>query len=144
MREVRYMLDEVDQKIIEILKKNARNSFAKIAEEINLSETDVRNRIKKLLDNEVIKRFTIEVDEELQIKAIILISATPSRDTPDISQEIIKLDGVSYLYELTGEYDIIAILSTTTLEKLNKCIEKIRVIDGILSTNTSLILRSWF
>ena len=138
------MLDEVDQKIIEILKKNARNSFAKIAEEINLSETDVRNRIKKLLDNEVIKRFTIEVDEELQIKAIILISATPSRDTPDISQEIIKLDGVSYLYELTGEYDIIAILSTTTLEKLNKCIEKIRVIDGILSTNTSLILRSWF
>jgi len=138
------VLDETDQKIIDLLKKDARTPYVKIAEAVELSETAVRKRIKNLQENKIIKRFTIEVDEERQTKAIALISTQASTHTPEISQRFIKIGGVSHLYEVTGDYDIIAILSTTTIEELNRTLEKIRLTEGVIRTNTSLVLRSWF
>jgi len=137
-------LDEIDQKIIDLLKKDSRTSFVKIADEVGLSETAVRKRIKNLQDNRIIKRFTIEVDEEQQTKAIAMIETQASMHTPEISQKFIKIEGVSYLFETTGEYDIIAVLSTTTIEELNRTLEEIRLTEGVIRTNTSLVLRSWF
>ncbi|MFX1555037.1 MAG: AsnC family transcriptional regulator, partial [Promethearchaeota archaeon] len=72
------MLDEIDQKIIDLLKKDSRTSFVKIAEEVGLSETAVRKRIKNLQDSFIIKRFTIEVDEEQQTKAVAMIETQAS------------------------------------------------------------------
>ena len=138
------MLDEIDQKIIDLLKKDSRTSFVKIAEEVGLSETAVRKRIKNLQDNGIIRRFTVEVDEEQQTKAIAMIETQASMHTPEISQKFIEIEGVSYLFETTGEYDIIAVLSTTTIEELNRTLEKIRLTEGVIRTNTSLVLRSWF
>ena len=138
------MLDQIDQKIIDLLKKDSRTSFVKIAEEVGLSETAVRKRIKNLQDNGIIKRFTVEVDEEQQTRAIAMIETQASMHTPEISQKFIAIDGVSHLYEVTGEYDIIAVLSTTTIEELNRTLEKIRLTEGVIRTNTSLVLRSWF
>jgi DNA-binding Lrp family transcriptional regulator len=136
--------DEIDQKIIDLLKKDSRTSFVKIADLVGLSETAVRKRIKNLQDNGIIRRFTVEVDEEQQTKAIAMIETQASMHTPEISQKFIEIEGVSYLFETTGEYDIIAVLSTTTIEELNRTIEKIRLTEGVIRTNTSLVLRSWF
>jgi DNA-binding Lrp family transcriptional regulator len=138
------MLDEIDQKIIDILKKDSRTSFVKIAEEVGLSETAIRKRIKNLQESSIIKRFTIEVDEKQQTNAIAMIETQASFHTPEISQKFIGIEGVSYLFETTGEYDIIAVLSTTTIEELNRTLEKIRLTEGVIRTNTSLVLRSWF
>jgi DNA-binding Lrp family transcriptional regulator len=139
-----FPLDDIDQKIIDLLKKDSRTSFVKIAEVVGLSETAVRKRIKNLQDNSTIRRFTVEVDEEQQTKAIAMIETQASMHTPEISQKFIKIEGVSYLFETTGEYDIIAILSTTTIEELNRTLEEIRLTEGVIRTNTSLVLRSWF
>jgi Lrp/AsnC family transcriptional regulator of lysine biosynthesis len=138
------LLDQTDQKIIDLLKKDSRTSFVKIADAVELSETAVRKRIKNLQDNGIIKRFTVEIDEEQQTKAIAMIETQASMHTPEISQKFIEIEGVSYLFETTGEYDIIAILSTTTIEELNRTLEKIRLTEGVIRTNTSLVLRSWF
>ncbi len=138
------MLDEIDQKIIDLLKKDSRTSFVKIAEVVGLSETAVRKRIKVLLEHGTIRRFTVEIDEEQQTKAIAMIETQASKHTPEISQKFIKIEGVSYLFETTGEYDIIAVLSTTTIEELNRTLEEIRLTEGVIRTNTSLVLRSWF
>lgn len=137
-------LDETDQKIIDILKKDARTAFVKIAQVVGLSETAVRKRINNMQENKIIKKFTIEVDEKKQTKAIALVSTEASTHTPEISRNLIEIEGVSQLYEVTGEHDIIAVLSTTTLEELNRTLEKIRLTEGVISTNTSLVLRSWF
>ncbi|WP_287588666.1 Lrp/AsnC family transcriptional regulator [Candidatus Borrarchaeum sp.] len=137
-------MDDIDQKIIDLLKKDSRTSFVKIADAVELSETAVRKRIKNLQDNGIIKRFTVEIDEEQQTKAIAMIETQASMHTPEISQKFIEIEGVSYLFETTGEYDIIAVLSTTTIEELNRTLEKIRLTEGVIRTNTSLVLRSWF
>ncbi len=139
-----FPLDDIDQKIIDLLKKDSRTSFVKIADAVELSETAVRKRIKNLQDNGIIKRFTVEIDEEQQTKAIAMIETQASMHTPEISQKFIEIEGVSYLFETTGEYDIIAVLSTTTIEELNRTLEKIRLTEGVIRTNTSLVLRSWF
>jgi DNA-binding Lrp family transcriptional regulator len=56
--------DKVDEKIIEYLKENSRESFVDIGKKLKLSESAVRRRVKNLVDSNTIKRFTLEMGEE--------------------------------------------------------------------------------
>lgn len=135
-------LDDVDRKILEILKRDARLPFLKVAEEVGISEGAVRRRVKKLMEAKVLKRFTIETFEE-EASAIMLISVDPAIPTFKVSSELKKIDGVKKVYEVTGESDIVALLSAKTMDELNACIDKARSIEGTLKTNTLMVLRSW-
>ncbi|MEM1588213.1 MAG: Lrp/AsnC family transcriptional regulator [Candidatus Bathyarchaeia archaeon] len=134
-------MDELDKKIIEILKGDSRAPFLKIAKQIGISEAAVRQRVKKLVEAGVLKRFTIEVKEEAS--AIMLISADPSTPTFKISNELKKINGVEKVYEVTGESDIVVFLSTRNIDELNACIDKVREVKGVIKTNTLMVLRSW-
>ena len=134
-------MDEIDNKIIEILKKDARKPFVEIGKELGLSEGAVRRRVKNLIKNNVITRFTIEVDKGHSVRAITFITIDPGVPTPSVSEKLATLDGVEGVYELTGEYDVAAIVSANSVAGLNKCIEEIRKIEGVKNTNTVLVLR---
>lgn len=136
-------MDEIDEKIIGILKENGRMSYIDIGEKTNLSEGAVRRRIKTLLESGIIKKFTIQVSIEKGAKAITLLSIKPSIPTSEISEILIKIDGVQNTFEVTGEYDIAAILASSNAEQINRCIDKIRGIEGVNNTNTMIILREW-
>nr|MDP8942301.1 AsnC family transcriptional regulator [Thermoproteota archaeon] len=69
-------IDSLDDKIIRILQSDSRKSFVEIADEIGLSESAVRRRVKNLIDNGIIKRFTIELDAGNKTSAITLISVS--------------------------------------------------------------------
>jgi DNA-binding Lrp family transcriptional regulator len=134
-------IDELDKKIIEILKLDSRVPFLKIANQIGVSEAAVRQRVKKLVETGVLKRFTIEVRDEAS--AIMLISVDPSTPTFKISNELKKINGVEKVYEVTGESDIVVFLSTMNIDELNSCIDKVREVEGVIKTNTLMVLRSW-
>lgn len=136
-------MDEIDEKIIRILKENGRISYIDIGEKTSLSEGAVRRRVKTLLESGIIKKFTIQVGIEKGAKAITLLSIKPSMPTSEISEILIKIDGVQSTYEVTGEYDIAAILASSNAERINYCIDKIRGIEGVNNTNTMIILREW-
>lgn len=57
-------LDDIDLKIIKMLKKDSRMSFRKISSVCGVSETSIRRRVKKMLDGEYIKQFTIIINED--------------------------------------------------------------------------------
>ncbi|MEM2759672.1 MAG: HTH-type transcriptional regulator LysM [Nitrososphaerales archaeon] len=135
-------LDKIDEKIISILKGDARKPFVEIAQEVGLSESAVRRRVKNLLDNGSIKRFTIEVGASNKTSAITLISVSPSTDTSKVSEKLKTLRGVDVVYEITGQYDIVAIVSASTITEINKCIDDVRRIEGVDDTNTVIILRT--
>lgn len=137
-----YKLDEKDMKIIEILRKNARASFTEIAKQLNLSEGAVRRRVEHLENSGIIKRFTIETSLPV-VRAIILVSTTPEVPNPTISKGIRGIDGVDWVYEVTGQFDIVAIVSGQDMTFINKCIDEIRSIKGVLHTNTLIVLREW-
>jgi Lrp/AsnC family transcriptional regulator of lysine biosynthesis len=136
------MVDEVDEKIIEILKENARTTYVDLGKALGLSEGTVRNRIQALTDSGVIKRFTVELSLGVGVRALIMISVDPQRPTQEISDKVLKLPGVERIYEVTGEYDVVTVVSSSTIENLNRTIEEIRVIDGVVKTNTVIVLRT--
>ncbi len=136
------MLDNTDERIIEILKKNGRRSFVDIAEEVGLSESAIRRRVKALIDNGIIKRFTVELSTPDKTSALTLISVNPSIDTSMVSEKLKTLGGIDVVYEITGQYDIVAIMSASTIAEINKCIDNVRRIEGVDDTNTVIILRT--
>ncbi len=135
-------LDKIDEKIISILKADARKAFVEIAQEIGLSESAVRRRVKNLVDMGAIKKFTIEMGLSNKTSAITLISVSPSTDTSKVSERLKSLKGVDTVYEITGQYDIVAIVSAPTIAEINKSIDEVRRINGVDDTNTVIILRT--
>jgi DNA-binding Lrp family transcriptional regulator len=134
--------DEIDEKIIRILQENSRRPFVDIANEIGLSESAVRRRVKNLVDAAVIKRFTIELGASDKTSAITLISVASTADTSAVSNRLMNLNGVKVVYEITGQYDIAAIIAAPTIADINKCIDDIRKIDGVSDTDTVIILKT--
>jgi len=135
-------LDKTDEKIISILKADARKAFVEIAQEIGLSESAVRRRVKNLVEVGAIKKFTIEMGLSNKTSAITLISVSPSIDTSKVSERLKSLKGVDTVYEITGQYDIVAIVSAPTIAEINKSIDEVRRISGVDDTNTVIILRT--
>ncbi|MBS3926189.1 MAG: Lrp/AsnC family transcriptional regulator [Nitrosarchaeum sp.] len=133
--------DKVDEKIINFLKEDSRESFVDIGKKLKLSESAVRRRVKNLVDSGTIKRFTVEVGEENATSAIVLISVDSTTETSKVSEKLAKLDGVKVVYEITGQYDIITIISATNISEINTSIDALRKIPGVIDTNTVIILR---
>ncbi|MCH8085174.1 MAG: HTH-type transcriptional regulator LysM [Nitrosopumilus sp.] len=133
--------DKVDEKIIEYLKENSRESFVDIGKKLKLSESAVRRRVKNLLGSGVIKKFTLELGEENATSAIVLLSVDSATDTSKVSSKLIKLEGVKTVYEITGQYDITVIISAATITEINNSIDALRKIPGVVDTNTVIILK---
>jgi len=133
--------DKVDEKIIEYLKENSRESFVDIGKKLKLSESAVRRRVKNLVDSKTIKRFTLEMGEENVTSAIVLVSVDSATDTSKVSLKLAKLEGVKTVYEITGQYDITTIISATNISEINNSIDALRKISGVIDTNTVIILR---
>lgn len=135
-------MDEIDEKILKILKENSRTTYVDIGRALGLSEGTVRNRVQSLIDSGVISKFTIEVSLSVGVRALIMISVNPSTPTTTVSNAVQKLSGVERIYEVTGEYDIVTVVSSSNIEGLNQTIEAIRVIPGVEKTNTIIVLKT--
>jgi len=134
-------MDEKDKEIIRILKNDGRAGYSDIGKKVGLSEGAVRKRIKVLVDARVIRKFTVKVGVAEGAEAITLLSTNPSSPTHEVSEKIRKISNVETVYEVTGEYDIVAVISGMSVVEVNECIEKIRRVDGIMKTNTMIVLR---
>jgi Lrp/AsnC family transcriptional regulator for asnA, asnC and gidA len=140
--EVSAQVDETDEKIIRILQADSRRAFVDIANEIGLSESAVRRRVKNLVDRTIIKRFTIELGVSDKTSAITLISVASTADTSAVSDQLMNLNGVKVVYEITGQYDIAAIIAAPAIADINKCIDDVRKIEGVSDTDTVIILKT--
>ncbi len=134
-------MDEIDKAIIRILSKDARRNFTAIGKELKLSEGAVRRRVRNLIEKGVIKSFTIEVERGYQVKAFTFVSVNPNTPTPTVAEALRRVKGVEAVYEITGQYDVVALLAVSDMAELNKGIEDIRHIQGVRDTNTAIILR---
>ncbi|MEM1581119.1 MAG: Lrp/AsnC family transcriptional regulator [Candidatus Bathyarchaeia archaeon] len=136
-------IDDVDKEIIRKLQSDARISFRKIAENLNVSEATIFIRVKKLLKKGIIKGFTAIVSPEMlgkNITAFILINADPKK-LHNVLEALSKIDDIYEVYDVTGTYYAIAKVRTENQIKLAKIIDEIGMIDGVTSTETALVLR---
>tara|TARA_B110001454_G_scaffold218434_1_gene246379 strand:+ start:2750 stop:3178 length:429 start_codon:yes stop_codon:yes gene_type:complete len=131
--------DDTDEKILGFLRDDSRESFVVIGKKLKLSESAVRRRVKNMVNNGIIEKFTIE---EQNASAIVLISVDSSIDTSKVSVKLTKLNAVKTVYEITGQYDISVIIKAPNITEINACIDDLRKIPGVIDTNTVIILRT--
>jgi Lrp/AsnC family transcriptional regulator, involved in the regulation of lysine biosynthesis len=136
-------VDDTDRQILQILKNDGRAGYGHIGKEVGLSEGAIRKRIKTLADSGVIRKFTVKVGVGEGAEAITLLATNPSFPTQIVSERIRAIRNVETTYEVTGEYDIVVVISGMNVAEVNECIEKIRRVEGIMKTNTMIVLRSW-
>ncbi|MBS7654221.1 MAG: Lrp/AsnC family transcriptional regulator [Candidatus Bathyarchaeia archaeon] len=137
-------IDEVDREILRMLQDDARISFKKIAEKLNLSEATIFVRVRKLLKKKIIRRFTVIISPETlgkNITAFVLINADPKK-LQKVLESLSRIDDVYEVYDVTGSYYVIVKVRTEDQNKLAKMIDEIGLIDGVVSTETALVLRS--
>lgn len=137
-------LDKKNIEILKILQKDGRASYTKLSKEIGISETAIYMRIKKLMNEGYIKKIQAILDLSklgLNLMAFIGIKATPSK-YDDVLKALIKIPEICELYDITGEYYCLAKVISTDQEGLAKILDKIGHIDGIISSDTKIVLRT--
>ena len=128
----------MDEKIISILKMDARRTNVDIARELGTSEGTVRARIKKLISSGQIRKFTIKTKSR-NITAFIDVKVDTNSLTRDISLAIKDIPGVESVYEISGDYDIVVLVDVENTDRLNYIIDSIRKL-GVEGTRTRMIL----
>ena len=128
-------MDEKDRSILEILKDDGRGSYTEIAEEVDVSEATVRNRVEKMRENNVIEKFTVETRSS-RPKAVVMARVETGRDIEKVIEELPDTE----VYEVTGEYDLILEVEEESNKKINETLDKIRAVNGVETTETYMVL----
>lgn len=132
------MADTTDDTIISLLKQDGRMPFVDIAKAIGLTEGAVRARVSKLRKKGSIRRFTVDTKDD--VKAIVLIATSRSVSTTIVANAIKKL-GIDKTYEISGNFDIVCLIESNSIEDVNSTVERIRALNGVTDTSTSLVLK---
>lgn len=136
-------MDEIDEKIIEALKKNSRSSYKDLARGTHISDVAIHKRIKKLKG--IIRKFTILVDQKSvgkEITAILMIKCEIGK-SPEIANRLSQVEDIREVYTTVGEYDIIAKIRTDNMDSLKEITEKeLMDIKGLNEVRTSIVFES--
>ena len=137
-------IDNLDLKILSELSNDASVSVPKLSEKINVNSSVVYSRIKRLLKQKLIQRYTIEVkDKELgySVKSVTGINMdSKKRDT--IIDELFNINGGREISEVTGRFDIMVTMYAKTLSDMHKVVsEKIGKIEGILGSESFIEMK---
>lgn len=137
-------IDDLDLKIIKELQRDGRASYRDIADHMKVSEGTVYNRVNKLLESKIIRKFIPEVDySKLGYDITVLIGLTSEGGKlPDIERRITESPNVNAVYDVTGEYDAIIVAQFRNREELNDFVKSLLAIDGVKRTNTMLVLNT--
>jgi DNA-binding Lrp family transcriptional regulator len=132
-------MDENDERLIALLREDSRTPNVQLAEEIGITEGTVRARIKRLLEEGIIRSFTIRTATR-NIKALVEVQIEVNVHTSQIARQIMDMNAVEAVYEVAGAVDIIAVVDVMTMSELNDVIEEIRSHGSIIATQTKMVL----
>ena len=132
-------MDDLDREILTILRRDSRTPYTEIADRVGTSEGTVRNRVERLIDEGVIERFTVATRTG-NVKAMVEIGVAVDVDTDDISGRMADWSGVDFVWQVSGEEDVVVVADTADTGALNELITSARELDEVVSTKTRLIL----
>ena len=134
-------MDIVDLKILELLKENSRMSFNDISLNVGKTEATIRRRVKKLTEDEIIKRFTIEytVDNKPRTRATVKVEPD-FKEIKRILKELLEIEEITDIWRLSGDCGLFMRVEIPSIENFNPLIEeKISQIKGVKIVETCFI-----
>lgn len=138
------MVDELDEFILRELRKDARQSYRKIAEKLKVATGTIQNRIQKMEREKVIKKYHVDIDyAALGYKVSAIIALCLNRASLKEVEEILeKNPNVFGIYDVTGEYDVFISVSFKSMEDMNEFITKELKDPRITKSVTFVILKT--
>jgi Lrp/AsnC family transcriptional regulator for asnA, asnC and gidA len=139
------LLDDVNLRIIDILSKDSSTPFVEVAKQIGISDATVHIRVKKLISEGIISKFTISVDNDLlgyDHLAFIGINVEPGFADEAIA-ELSNLEEVLEIHEMHGAFDLLLKVRAKDLNQMRDLVEKkIRKLRRILETELMTVLKT--
>ena len=138
-------MDATDRELVSLLRKDARTSVAILARKLGVSRGTVSNRITKLEDAGTIVGYTVRLRPDAQpnqIKAWMGV-AVEGNETRSVIASLLGEPGVATLHDTNGRWDLLAELRASNLSELSQVLERIRLVRGISSTETSIHLETY-
>jgi DNA-binding Lrp family transcriptional regulator len=135
-------MDTTDRQLLSLLRANARTSVAAMAKALGVARGTVQNRLARLEADGVIQGYTVRLklaDEDRRIRALMTVAVEGNR-TDEVLRALRGDPAVCALHTTNGRWDIVAELQTDSLEAVDRVLGRIRQIDGISNTETSLLL----
>ncbi|MEM7048383.1 MAG: Lrp/AsnC family transcriptional regulator [Acidobacteriota bacterium] len=130
------------RELLRELETNARQSTAELARKLKVSRSTVQNRLERLEESGIIAGYTIRYGPEADrdgLRAHVMVRVNPNLSLP-IRETLRKRTEIRALYSISGEYDLIAVVEASSPDALLQLLDCIRGLDGVLETNTSVLL----
>ena len=132
-------MDELDRQILTILRRDARTPYTEIADRVGTSEGTVRNRVEQMVEDGIIERFTVATSTG-NVRAMIEVGVDVNVDTAAVSDRMIEWKEVDFVWQVSGDEDIVLVVDAADTERVNELITRARELDEVVSTKTRLIL----
>jgi DNA-binding Lrp family transcriptional regulator len=135
-------LDDVDERLLSLLRDDARQTIAQLAKELGISRGAIYSRLARLEEEKVVAGYTVRLGHAFaasRIRAHMMIKTLP-RFHREVEAALAALPQVQAIHAISGEYDIIAMLEAEDSAQLNEMIDEVGLLDGVERTTTSVIL----
>jgi DNA-binding Lrp family transcriptional regulator len=137
------MMDDLDRRLLALLRDDSRAPVAALAGKLKVSRGTVQNRIQKMMGpGGAIQGFTVRTRPELEanrVRAIMCIAIEGERSGA-VVKALRGFPQVDKIHTTNGRWDLVAELDTETLSDFSRTLDEIRTLEGIASTETSILL----
>ncbi|WP_246681187.1 Lrp/AsnC family transcriptional regulator [Mesorhizobium sp. B2-6-1] len=139
-------LTEKDRQLLALMQKNAREPVASLARQLGVSRTALQERIQKLEAGGVIEGYAVRLTKEAAQNSVhcFTFAALNNKSYPDVSRKIKAMPSIQAVYAITGEWDLIIHVAAETLEKLNREVNALNEISGIVKTASHVVMETKF
>ena len=137
-------IDSRDLEILQTLQNDGRATYSSMARQLKISEAAVYTRINRLIASGYIKKFTAILDENklnFSIGAFIGMKVSPNKYEAVLKQLALYPE-ILEIHDVTGDYYALLKVRTKDKESLTNLLDKIGKLDGVMSTETKIILRT--
>jgi DNA-binding Lrp family transcriptional regulator len=135
-------VDDIDRRLIAMLRENARTPVATLARRLQVARGTVQSRLARLEADGTIIGYTVRLrpqEDAQHIRALTHVAVEGNR-TDEVLRALRGDPAVGALYTTNGRWDIVAELRAESLEAFDRVLGRIRQIEGISNTETSLLL----
>jgi Lrp/AsnC family leucine-responsive transcriptional regulator len=137
-------LDEKDRRIVALLQRDANLAQAEVARRVGLSTAAVNERLKKLENAGVIRRYVAVVDPKalgVSVAAFVEVFIEHPRFEPAFIERVLELDEVQECHHITGEFSLLLKVRVRDMESLQQLlIHRINALEGVRQTRTVVVL----
>lgn len=138
-------MDDLDRKLLALLRADARAPASTLAAKLKVSRGTVQNRIERMVNRGVIRGFTVKTRPDMErerVRAVMSIAIEGERSGA-VLRALRGVPEVVAVHSTNGRWDLVAELDTDTLQGFSRVLDHIRTIEGIASTETSLLLETY-